>query len=57
MNRTNRRRQNKEVISKKVIIRCLFHNKPVFDNETCSDLLKNHEGDGENICKNCKHSF
>jgi hypothetical protein len=55
-NKNNRRRQNKEVVSKKVI-RCVFHQKPVFEYEKCSDLLKNHEGESKISCKNCKHSF
>jgi hypothetical protein len=54
--RSNRGKQNIEHVEKKVI-RCKFHQKPVFMNETCSHFLSKHKAEGENECKNCQYAF
>ena len=57
----NQRRSNKfnQKKSKKYgkIVRCSYHIRPVFDNDSCKDFLKSiNKSDGNN-CRNCKYSF
>jgi hypothetical protein len=54
--RSNRSNKNKSKSYGK-IMRCSFHTKPVFDNDSCQKFLKNINKDADNNCRNCKFSF
>jgi len=54
--RGNRRNSRVQNIVEKKVIRCTLHQKPVFMNEKCSDFVSRHSSEGEQNCKNCKHS-
>lgn len=54
----NRRgRKNKEEHQKKVIIRCKFHQKPVFDTDTCANFKAKSEANTGKLCRNCQHAY
>ncbi len=55
-NKSNRKRRNDDKKQKK-IIRCKTLNRPVFDNDVCSQYSSKSSYNGEKSCNNCKHSF
>lgn len=53
----NKTRNRFEQSVEKKVIRCEFHQKPVFMNETCSNFLAKSGSGEDHTCKNCQHSF
>jgi hypothetical protein len=57
----NQRRNNKSDKGKSKryvkIMRCSYHTKPVFDNDSCNNFLNNINKDIDTKCINCKYSF
>jgi hypothetical protein len=41
----------------KIITRCGFAQRIVWDSECCVNFIVKDETLNQNICKNCKHSF
>jgi len=58
MNGSNakRRRLNKNE-KPKIIIRCGFAQRIVWDDECCTNFILKEESLNQEICKNCKHSY
>jgi hypothetical protein len=58
MNKRRRNKSNQEK-SKRYgkIMRCSYHTRPVFDNDSCQVFSKNINKDADNNCRNCKYSF
>lgn len=52
-----RRRTNREEHQKHIIIRCKYHNKPVFDKDACSDIKLKGTADASGQCKDCQHAY
>lgn len=55
--RRNKSRSRDEQKVEKKVIRCEFHHKPVFMNDTCSNFLAKTASGDEHTCKNCQYSF
>ena len=55
----NRRRKSNDQtqIKKKKIIRCRTKMIPVFESDSCNDIIKKEHSDSDKICKNCMNSF
>jgi hypothetical protein len=39
------------------IMRCSYHTRPVFENDTCTEFIRSVNKEADNNCRNCKHSF
>lgn len=58
MNRKrNSRTRNNKTKRQKRIIRCKALNRPVFEDEVCSQFSLKTKSNNQNNCGNCKHSF
>ena len=53
----NRRKRNNENKKQKKVIRCTALNRPVFENEVCSQFSLKVNSNNQNNCGNCKHTF
>lgn len=51
MRKNNRR--NNQMKKKSVIVRCIVHNRPVFEHETCSKFSSKSGTNNDKNCANC----
>jgi hypothetical protein len=56
MNRRRNKRGAQDTKAKEVV-RCNYHQKPVFISDTCTDFTASHRSEGEKNCRNCQHSY
>ena len=57
---TQRRRNNKNQEKSKKngkIMRCTLLTRPVFEEDTCNEFIKNINKEADSNCRNCRHSF
>ena len=52
-----KRNRNKEEYQKKTVIRCNHHQKPVFDIDTCPEIMLKSKENANKQCKHCQHSY
>jgi hypothetical protein len=52
-----KRRRNREEYQKPNIIRCKYHNKPVFDTDSCPDIKLKGKDNTIKQCKHCMHAY
>jgi hypothetical protein len=55
-NQKRRKRYNKEY-QKRNLIRCKYHNKPVFDTDSCSEIKLKGEANTAQECKHCRNAY
>jgi hypothetical protein len=57
--KNNRRRFKGEKKVKKVVTRCSYLKRPVFEHEVCEEYIQKTktESDNQKNCRNCKYSF
>ena len=58
MNQRRRNKSNQEKSKKNgKIMRCSVRTRPVFENDSCQEFIKNINKDSDSNCRNCKYSF
>lgn len=58
MNQRRRKNQNQEKSKKNgKIMRCNLLTRPVFEEDTCQQFIKNINKEADSNCRNCRHSF